>query len=646
MYKRLTILSLIIFAGLCGLSWLGYRAIGVWSQGLEGMRISEFAEVAEQIRSDVTRKLDEFLDQEDKRPYTDYQYYYVPDNTGNSQRNSGVNNLRQVAVAISPLAGQFNNGFAYYNFQINPDQTITTPNLDIENFDETSQMEDVNYKMALSNSINVKENLLPRLNEAGSQKLEDVQQQILNPAASADGKQESGISNTASKSKAALGQNYGQQKSFNIGSLNTQQRAETQVEQRPRELVTGNMYQVNQQADQPADQMAAQQQPSWPQQAQKPDLVEVITEPFKSVIVKSNGSDESIFGGQVFRLRRVLIDNKQYYQGFQLSETKLLEEVKKSTQRFLREGMNFEIGNQQNVRPAFTAVLDFGFGHLLLNLIDVNPVSVNSRVSNLQLWYFSILSVVFLVVTAAMVSLWFSAAAQNNLARKKDDFVSAVSHELRTPLTSIRMHSEMLEKGWVRSQDKLGEYYTKMRAESERLSRLIENVLDFSRIQRGQKKYSFKVGDISKSVADVVEMMTPYAEQMGFIIRTEFGCCGQVTFDSDAVTQILVNLLDNAVKYAGKAQDKTITVRTKSERNFTLIEVEDHGPGVPHRQWKKVFEPFYRIAEEATRETQGSGLGLALVKKFAQAHNGFVEIINARPSGAIFRVALEGKNPL
>jgi len=202
------------------------------------------------------------------------------------------------------------------------------------------------------------------------------------------------------------------------------------------------------------------------------------------------------------------------------------------------------------------------------------------------------------------------------------------------------MYSEMLEKNWVKSKDKVTEYYRNMRAESERLSRLIENVLDFSRIQRGRKKYAFNLGDVNTCIADVVEMMRPYAAQNGFSITTDFAALGQTAFDADAVTQIVVNLLDNAIKYARDAADKIITVRTGSDNGLVLIEVEDHGPGVPHRQRKKIFEEFYRLGSEATRETTGTGLGLALVKKFAQAHNGFVEILNARPTGSIFRVAL------
>jgi len=201
----------------------------------------------------------------------------------------------------------------------------------------------------------------------------------------------------------------------------------------------------------------------------------------------------------------------------------------------------------------------------------------------------------------------------------------------------------MLENRWVKSEDKLAEYYGSMRQESERLSRLIENVLDFSRIQKGRKKYAFSVGNLNECVADVVEMMMPYAAQSGFSIKTDLEPLGQTAFDTDAVKQIVVNLLDNAIKYARDAEDKTITVRTRGNSQFVLIEVEDHGPGVPHRQRKKVFEEFYRTEAEATRETAGTGLGLALVKKFAQAHNGFVEILTAKPTGAIFRVTLAAR---
>jgi len=373
------------------------------------------------------------------------------------------------------------------------------------------------------------------------------------------------------------------------------------------------------------------------------DMVQIMIEPFVPVVVGGGDSAESIFGGQVFYLRHVQIEDKHFLQGFKFQEQRLIEEITQSAGQFMREGMDFVLSRKIEPQAAYTAVLDFGFGEIALNLMELIPGWLERDVSKLERWYFGTVGIVFIAVTLGLFSLWRNARTQLKLAEKKDDFISAVSHELRTPLTSMRMYSEMLEKGWVKSDEKRLEYYKNMQQESERLSRLIENVLDFSRIQKKRKKYSFRLGDINECVSSVVEMMRPYAEQKGFSIVTKAGEAGQVSFDADAVTQIVVNLLDNSIKYAKGAEDKTILVSTYPKEGFVIIDVEDHGPGVPHKQRKKIFEEFYRIGSEDTRETAGTGLGLALVKKFAEAHNGFVEILNAKPTGSIFRVALAAK---
>jgi len=374
------------------------------------------------------------------------------------------------------------------------------------------------------------------------------------------------------------------------------------------------------------------------------ETVLVKVEPFVPIVVSNGDDEQSIFGGQVYLLRHVQIEDQHFRQGFMLNETKLIDEVRESAQRLMREGMYFELPQlnhkADDAESAYTAVFDFGFGDLILSLNEVDPGRIARQIGQLRNWYFSIVVVVLMAAALGLLSLWRYARAQIKLAEKKDDFISAVSHELRTPLTSIRMYSEMLEKNWVKSEDKLSEYYRSMRQESERLSRLIENVLDFSRIQKGRKTYTFSLGDLNECVLDVVEMIRPYATQNGFTVKTELEPELQMVFDKDSVKQIIVNLLDNAIKYACNATDRTVIVRTKKDTEYVLIEVEDHGPGVPRRQQKKVFEEFYRLGSEATRETTGTGLGLALVKRFAQAHNGFVEILSAKPAGAIFRVGL------
>ncbi|MBN2272400.1 MAG: HAMP domain-containing histidine kinase [Sedimentisphaerales bacterium] len=694
MYKRLIILSAIILAALCGLAWLGYHSIGIWAAGMEGTRLGEFAAVAEQVRQDINRKLDEFIAVEQSRPYTEYQNYYVPDNT--------VAGQRQMPVLRSPLAGTLGQGLAYGQFQINPSGGIITPNDEIRAVSDSDQAGDLLAQVDL-NIKNVRDNLLPALSsiEASSLKMgsgvkEDTQlkeQQVyklVQAAANEDGQKQvaqgkapQGFrgknfsiesfqnpdqqAQVINRSRAVVQQDYASN-SLQQGVMNqtTEENAQIRVQEsakasQPQAPVVDALAvaPVRTQPEQPprsvdspisdaqmalsqeyADQMMQTQVETI---KEEPDMVQVRIEPFVPLKVPCREGENSVFGGQIFMLRHVQIEDKHFVQGFQLNETELIKEVEESAQQFMRDGMGFELAEKANGNSAYTAILDFGFGKLILNLLETDPHRIARKISGMRTWYFSIITVVLLAVTLGLTSLWHNTQAQLRLARKKDDFISAVSHELRTPLTSIRMYAEMLEKNWVKSKDKAADYYKNMRQESERLSRLIENVLDFSRIQRGRKRYNFSLGDINKSVAGVVEMMRPYAAQNGFEIRTQFGEIGQSAFDPDAVTQIVVNLLDNAVKYARNAEDKTIIARTKTDREFTIIEVEDHGPGVPHRQRKKIFEEFYRIGAESTRETTGTGLGLALVRRFAQAHNGFVEIINARPKGAIFRVALAAR---
>ncbi len=135
-------------------------------------------------------------------------------------------------------------------------------------------------------------------------------------------------------------------------------------------------------------------------------------------------------------------------------------------------------------------------------------------------------------------------------------------------------------------------------------------------------------------------MMQPNAQRQGFIIKTDLRIPEPTVFDRDALTQIVVNLLDNSLKYANEAEDKTILVRTRPTEGYRSIEVEDHGPGIPPKLTKKIFDEFYRVEAESIRPAPGTGLGLALVKRFAQAHQGYVHIHPAQPTGSIFQVAI------
>jgi signal transduction histidine kinase len=701
-YKRLLTLSVIVSAALVSLMGLGYHAVSKWAQGLEGARLGEFAEVAEQVRQDVKRKLDEFIHVEQQRPYTDYLYYYVPDTV--------VSNEQPLPVLRSPLAGQMANSLAYGYFQVEPDDKVVTPYYQDEQTQENGTGE--LRREARQHVRNVRENVLPAIStrrealaqvfppvmdlgegevarerhdtwdeeQAGqvsqtksasprskAYAIESLQQQAQLPQVVT---QDRAIvfSNQAvsppSQQSATAPQGWRQQQTAAMSDETVAQEQTRRVGSQPtRQVASDQAERVDRESAPPLSQTEQQVQvettlvrEETTEDARASDKVQIRIEPFVPVVVPGGRGAPSIFGGQVFLLRHVQIEDRHLLQGFQLDEERLVQEVEESAGRFVREGMAFTLpqldrqdgdSSEADVETAYTAILDFGFGDLILYLQELDPAWITKRIGELQHVYLGIVAVVAVAVALALASLWHTARAQVALAQKKDEFISAVSHELRTPLTSIRMYAEMLENNWLTSPEKTAEYHRNMRQESERLSRLIENVLDFSRLQKGRKQYDFRLGDLNRCVADAVTVMKPYAAEHGFSIETDLAPLASTAFDRDAVVQIVVNLLDNAVKYARSAADKTILIRTRSEDGFTIIEVEDHGPGVPHRQRKKIFDEFYRHVHDAPQgakaaggQTTGTGLGLTLVKRFAEAHRGFVEVLSASPCGSIFRVAL------
>jgi len=658
MYKRLAILTIVIVLALAALGRLGYRSIEMRAEGMQGRRLGEFASVAEQIRLDVKRKLNEFFIKEQKRPYTHYQYDYVPEGTQASE---------QPSVLRSPIGQEMQLGFAYGYFQVEPDGRIITP----YSAEWAGGEPEFRIKGELAAYIStLRQKLLPRIDQAGYTTVMSYDLEL-----SAKGTETKSVSNRkAGKagyreakrlSKSLLSETlqsekqktmvYQQQRQVAMQNQMRAQRFDPALmagQQSAQQRLAGDasdMISETRQIKAQAEQIAGSISPAQTRQVQSQgfeqaepsrlEMIQVRVEPFAPVVVEQS-EDGGIFGGQVYLIRHVQVEERHIMQGFRLAEDEVLAEVRKSAQVFTRKAMVSQISVAKQDGAAYSATLDFGFSRLVLNLFESEPGWIAAEISTLRRWYIGILAVVFVVIAAGLVSLWLNARSQMVLARKKDDFISAVSHELRTPLTSIRMYSEMLENKWVKSQDKVNEYYRNMRHESERLTRLVENVLDFSRIQKGRKKYGFEVAEIDRYVADTAEMMQPYAQRNGFEIVCQLEASSRIAFDRDAVTQIVVNLLDNAVKYGGAEGDKQIIVRTAQRDGYVLIEVEDHGPGISHREKKKIFEKFYRIAPESTRSTNGTGLGLALVKHFAEAHNGFVKILNAAPRGTIFRVGL------
>jgi len=244
---------------------------------------------------------------------------------------------------------------------------------------------------------------------------------------------------------------------------------------------------------------------------------------------------------------------------------------------------------------------------------------------------------VLLLIAAIGVGSWVIVHCLNKelrLARQKTDFVSNVSHELKTPLTSIRMFSELLAEGRATEKEKQRSYLNIIASETARLTRLIDNVLDFSRMERGEKKYNFKPCDLVEVARNAVQTFRPHLEANGFKFDAVLPDAPiPVQGDCDALSQIIVNLLSNAEKYSNGQKDITLRLeRKESPVPYAEIKVLDRGSGVPRGSEEKIFEKFYRAHDSLSSGIQGSGLGLTIARQIAQAHGGNI-IYEARDGG-------------
>jgi signal transduction histidine kinase len=224
------------------------------------------------------------------------------------------------------------------------------------------------------------------------------------------------------------------------------------------------------------------------------------------------------------------------------------------------------------------------------------------------------------------------------LARLKSDFVSNVSHELRTPLALIRLYAETLELGRLTGPSKHQEYYSIIRKESERLTALINNILDFSRIEAGRKEYDFRETDMCELVRNTLESYRYQIEQNGFTFEEKIAEVPPLNVDREAMARSLVNLVNNALKYS---QDrKHIRVNLYREDGTVKLEVVDQGIGIPANEQHRIFEKFYRVGDPLVHNTKGSGLGLSLVQHIARAHGGDVVVESTPGAGSKFTITL------
>ncbi len=258
-------------------------------------------------------------------------------------------------------------------------------------------------------------------------------------------------------------------------------------------------------------------------------------------------------------------------------------------------------------------------------------------------WTFLILGALSLLMGGGMIFAYRNVARELALAKLKSDFVSNVSHELRTPLSLIRLYAETLELGRISTPGKHQEYYEIIRKESERLSSLINNILDFSRIEAGKKEYNFRETDMADLVRSTLDSYRFEIEQNGFHFEQNIDSnLPQLRVDREAIARSLLNLVNNAVKYS--ATDKYLGIHLYQRNGDLNLEVVDHGIGIPLKEQLKIFDKFYRVGDPLVHNTKGSGLGLSLVRHIVQAHGGMVAVESAPGRGSKFIITLPVQN--
>ena len=228
------------------------------------------------------------------------------------------------------------------------------------------------------------------------------------------------------------------------------------------------------------------------------------------------------------------------------------------------------------------------------------------------------------------------------LSRLKSVFVSNVSHELKTPIAKIRLFNELLEGQPPEASEKRDRYHAVIERECERLALLVDNVLDFNRIERGQMKYDFREVPVDEVVAEVVDTFSVIYEERGYRVDLEMDeHLPAILMDPDTIKQALINLLDNAVKYSEPHTLVVRAVRARLEgRSAVAMSVKDQGIGIPRESLEHIFDEFYRVNGDQGKPVSGSGLGLALVRHIVEAHGGRIQVSSRVGAGSTFTILL------
>jgi signal transduction histidine kinase len=402
-------------------------------------------------------------------------------------------------------------------------------------------------------------------------------------------------------------------------------------------------------ADEAEDAAVAAAEPAMRQRAIRIETFESEVEPMEFALLDS---------GHFVLFRRVWHQDERYVQGILFDQGSFIERLvapafrESSLSSMSQLIVAYRGGILQSFAPDYSRLYRPGAeqetsellyqGRLIAPFGDLELIYTLSRLpvgagGQVIIWSALVLAI---VLVGGCIMLLRLGHRQLELARQQQDFVSAVSHELKTPLTSIRMYGEMLREGWA-DESKRKSYYDFIYHEAERLTRLINNVLQLARMTRNEQVVNLGAMTVGDALAELKPRLESQLEPSGFELRID-GPVGvetvRIEIDIDWFLQIFINLVDNAVKFSANAATRRVDIEYRQLGDGRIqFSVRDYGPGIAADQMKKIFKLFYRSENELTRETVGTGIGLALVQQLASAMKAEVDVVNCEP-GAEFRI--------
>jgi len=373
-----------------------------------------------------------------------------------------------------------------------------------------------------------------------------------------------------------------------------------------------------------------------------------------SELIKKGNTDNNFTTGNNFKIVNsfsgsnqeffLIITNFKDHAGFLADRNKLFDTIVKTD---LQDGLEFDYKiefpgtnnlNSTGHNLVFSSQLTPWFSdHLIeIKLIDENLIKDFVKRRS---WIWGFASVLLLVAMCfGVVLILRDIAMERNLARLRSDFISNITHELKTPLTSIRMFAESLMMGRIKSEKGQKDYLSVVINESERLKRLINNILEFSKMEKEKQEYHPVEVRLSDILLSAVSDMNYWLEEKGFTLMTEIDRNIIVSVDTDKFHQVYTNLLSNAIKYSGDS--RKISIRLFRNSNGVITEVEDEGIGIAKDNLAKIFEEFYRVEQRESGDITGTGLGLTVAREIVESHGGKILVDSEIGKGSKFSVIL------